>query len=204
MHLRLLIVGWVCLGLAGCGTLRDVAMGAREKLTAREAPRTKVFPATQRETYDAVRTAAGRMGYRFLRGGAAQGEFEAVSGLTANDSLRGSRQISMKVRLDGALDGGTEVSVRRPRSSSRSPPPAPGSRPRRRCATRHSTKCSSARSPKPCQPRRRRVRRTGTTRRAARLAEARFGLRTGWSRRTLTVRGCQSVWSAFAAMLPPA
>jgi hypothetical protein len=112
MHLRLLIVGWVCLGLAGCGTLRDAVMGAREKLTAREAPRTKVFPATQRETYDAVRTAAGRMGYRFLRGGAAQGEFEAVSGLTANDSLRGSRQISMKVRLDSALDGGTEVSVR--------------------------------------------------------------------------------------------
>jgi hypothetical protein len=111
MRLWLLVVGSMCLALAGCETLREATSGARERLTTREAPRTWVYSATQRETYEAVRTAASRMGYRFLRGGAAQGEFDAVSGLSANDSLRGSRQISMKVRLGAALDGGTEVSV---------------------------------------------------------------------------------------------
>ena len=99
------------LSLSGCESLSDAALSVREKISARESPHTKVYAAAPRATYEAVRVAAEQMGYRFLRGGPAQGEFDAVNGLAADDSLRGTRQIAMKVRLRATLDGGTELSV---------------------------------------------------------------------------------------------
>ena len=97
--------------LAGCESLSDATGSVREKVAARQQPRTKVFVADPRATYAAARVASDRMGYRFLRGGAAQGELDAVSGLSSGNDLRSARQVSMKVRLHAALDGGTEVSV---------------------------------------------------------------------------------------------
>lgn len=93
---------------SGCESLTD---NVREKFVT-PPPKTRLFAADSRATYAAARTAVEQIGFRFQRGGPAQGELEAVSGLTASDSLRSSRQVIMKVRLHAALDGGTEVTVR--------------------------------------------------------------------------------------------
>src|SRR5205823_3015086 len=69
------------------------------------------YATPSRTAYEAVRLAANQMGYRILRGGAAQGELEAVSGLASNDSLKGARQIAMKVKLHAATDTTTDVTV---------------------------------------------------------------------------------------------
>lgn len=105
----------LCLGLlslAGCETAADLGQSVRGRMAEREAPRVRVAAAQPRPTYEAVRTAATQMGYRFLRGGPAQGEFEAVSAIGVGDAPGSSRQIGMKVKLQPTLDGqGTRVSV---------------------------------------------------------------------------------------------
>ena len=97
--------------VAGCESLSDAAGSVREKLAPREEPRTKVYAAEKRATYEAARGAIDRLGFRVLRGGPAQGEIDAVNGIATDDSLRSARQISMKIRLKAALDGGTELRV---------------------------------------------------------------------------------------------
>jgi hypothetical protein len=62
--------------------------------------------------YDAVRVVAGQLGYRFVRGGAAQGEYEGVTTVRAGETMGTARQRSMKIKLSRALEGGTEVAVR--------------------------------------------------------------------------------------------
>lgn len=111
MNIRLLVflLGGFC--LAGCESISDATTGVRERLAARDAPKVKTFTADPRATYDAVKTAAMQMGYRFVRGGPAQGEFEAVSAVGAGERMGSSRQLAMKVRLQKALEGGTQVSV---------------------------------------------------------------------------------------------
>lgn len=107
------LFGLLCLALAGCESLSEATSSVREKLEAREAGRTKVFAAPARETYEAVRAAVGQMGYRFVRGGAAQGELEAVSGIGLGDRSGSSRQLGLKARLHfSEMAGGTEVNVR--------------------------------------------------------------------------------------------
>ena len=98
---------------AGCESLSDASASVREKIAARDQPRVKTFSAPSRETYDAVRQAAAKMGYRYVRGGPAQGQFEGVSEVGAGDLSGSSRQTSVKVRLHATLDGtGTDASVR--------------------------------------------------------------------------------------------
>jgi hypothetical protein len=98
--------------LVGCESFSDATSNVRERLAAREEGRTRNFAASQRATYVAVRAAAEQMGYRYLRGGPAQGFFEAVSGIGQGDANRSSRQIAMKVGLKPGVDEGTEVNVR--------------------------------------------------------------------------------------------
>src|SRR4051812_29860315 len=98
--------------LAGCESLSDATLNVREKFAAREEGRTKTYAAPSRVAYEAVRVAANQMGYRFVRGGAAQGELEAVSGVGTGDSLRTARQLRMKVRLHATDEKNTEVTVR--------------------------------------------------------------------------------------------
>ncbi len=99
--------------LAGCETASDFSGAVRERMAEREAPRVKIYAAEPRPTYEAVKAAALQMGYKFQRGGPAQGEFEAVSGIGQGENLGSSRQIGMKVRLQPTLDKkGTKVSVR--------------------------------------------------------------------------------------------
>ena len=95
--------------LSGCQS--GLSDDMHSVLGPREAPRSQVFQADQRATYAAVRTAALSMGYKFVRGGPAQGEFDALSGISGGDDPGSARQISMKVHLSPAAESGTEVEV---------------------------------------------------------------------------------------------
>jgi len=112
MNFRVLIVAFFALAFAGCESISDTASGVRERLAARSAPKVKTFSSELRPTYDAVRAAAIQMGYTFQRGGPAQGEFDAISGVGAGERLGTARQLAMKVRLRHPLSGGTEVAIR--------------------------------------------------------------------------------------------
>jgi len=83
----------------------------RGKLSSREQPRTHTYTADSRTTYEAARRASEQMGYRIVRGGAAQGVLEAMSGVATSDTMNSSRQISLNAKLTSTLDGGTEVSL---------------------------------------------------------------------------------------------
>jgi outer membrane lipoprotein SlyB len=100
------------LALVGCESMSDAATAVREKFAAREAPKVKTYTAEPRVTYEAVRAAAAHMGYRYVRGGPAQGEFEGLTGVASGEQTGSSRQLAMKVRLEKTLEGGTEVRVR--------------------------------------------------------------------------------------------
>jgi hypothetical protein len=96
--------------LVGCESLSDATASVREKLAARDQPQTHVYPeVAPRAVYEAARVAIGEMDFRVLRGGAAQGELDAISGVASGDTPHSARQISLKVRLHATLDGGTEV-----------------------------------------------------------------------------------------------
>jgi len=113
MKVRLLFAVASVAVLTGCESLSDARDDIRSKLAERSAPHVKTFAAPQKATYEAARTAVGQMGYRVLRGGAVQGELDAIAGVGQGDANRSSQQVSMKVRLHSTLDGhGTEVSVR--------------------------------------------------------------------------------------------
>jgi hypothetical protein len=90
----------------------DATTSVRERVSARDPVHAQTYAAEQRATYEAVRTAATQMGYRFLRGGPAQGEFEAVSAVGAGERMGSARQLAMKVKLERAPEGGTNVSVK--------------------------------------------------------------------------------------------
>ncbi|MEO6245096.1 MAG: hypothetical protein ABIQ12_06645 [Opitutaceae bacterium] len=113
MQLKLFFLVVGVLALAGCESLSDATGAVRDRMTARDEAKVQAFAATPRATYDAVRAAATEMGYRFVRGGPAQGEFEGIGSVRAGETHGSARQISMKVKLKATLDGlGTEVAVR--------------------------------------------------------------------------------------------
>lgn len=107
------LVAWILVSMAGCESVSDAAVGMRSRLAPRDEPRVHTFDAAPRLTYEAVRAAAAQMGYRFVRGGPAQGEFDAVSGISAGEQGGSSRQLSLKARLRATLDGkSTEITLR--------------------------------------------------------------------------------------------
>lgn len=102
----ILFLGILALGLfAGC----EAVSNAREKLSSREQPRIHTYAADPRAAYEAARRASEQMGYRFVRGGPAQGELEALSVIGTSDTMNSSRQISLNAKFVPTLDGGTEV-----------------------------------------------------------------------------------------------
>lgn len=112
IKLRTVWLALLSFGFAGCESLADATTTVRDKISERAEPRTRIVAAAPRLAYEAVRSATAQMGYRFLRGGPAQGEFDAVTGVSAGEMGRSSRQFFIKVRLEGTLDGkGTELSV---------------------------------------------------------------------------------------------
>jgi hypothetical protein len=95
--------------LAGCDS--GASDEVHSLLGPREAPKSRVFDAEQKATYEAVKEAADQMGFRFVRGGPAEGELEALSRITEGEDPGSSHQVSMKVHLHPAGDSGTEVVV---------------------------------------------------------------------------------------------
>jgi hypothetical protein len=111
MKILRLTLALLVLSLTGCESLSDMKDEFKEKLAARDQPRTQVFAAESRPTYEAARIAVDQMNFRFVRGGPAQGELEAISSVDSSESMHSARQISLKARLTPAPDGGTEVSL---------------------------------------------------------------------------------------------
>lgn len=108
MHRISILAAIMAVGfLAGCDSLS----GVRDKFTGRDERRTHLYAADPRATYEAARKAAEQMGYRFLRGGPAQGELEAITAVATSDTMTSSRQISMNVTFNPTPDGGTEASL---------------------------------------------------------------------------------------------
>jgi hypothetical protein len=96
---------------SGCDSLSSATDSIREKIAARDEPRVRDYSAPPRAVYEAVRVAAGQLGFRYVRGGPAQGEFEAVSGVGKGDVPNSARQVTMKVRIHEAGESGSEVTV---------------------------------------------------------------------------------------------
>jgi hypothetical protein len=96
--------------LAGCeSTLSD---DVRSALGPREAPRTRVYEADQKATYEAARKAVDDMEFKFQKGGPAEGKLEALSAISGGDEGAASaRQISMKVSMEPGPESGTQVEV---------------------------------------------------------------------------------------------
>ena len=111
MKILPLFLGLLMLALSGCESLSDMKDSVKETLASHDQPRTRIFAVDPRATYDAVRTAVDQMDYRFVRGGPAQGQLEAISNVDFSESMHSSRQITLKARLAPAADGGTEVSL---------------------------------------------------------------------------------------------
>jgi len=95
--------------LAGCES--DSSDIVHSVLSAREAPRSRTFQGETRAVYEAARAAADGMGYRFVRGGPAEGKLEALSGISGGDNSGSSRQISLKVQIGPAEVSGSEVTA---------------------------------------------------------------------------------------------
>lgn len=112
MKPKAVCIAFACFALVACESVSDATTRVRDRIAGRDETRAKTFSADQRTTYNAVRAAAQQMGYRFVRGGAAQGEFEGVSGVGRGDTTRSARQLAMKAKLEPNLEGGTQVSVR--------------------------------------------------------------------------------------------
>ncbi len=113
MAFRWLTVPIAAVALAGCESMSDAGRAVRERWEARNAGQVREFAAPPREIYDLLRRAAEQMGYRFLRGGPAQGRFEAVSAVRAGETHGSARQLRLQAELRPTLDGqGTAVTVR--------------------------------------------------------------------------------------------
>ena len=101
------IIILAALALAGCESMPGEVHGR----LGPPPETTRSFQAEPRTVYDAARVALARMEFRVTGGGPAQGRIEAVSGLSKKDSLQGTRQISMSIRIISLADGGSEVSA---------------------------------------------------------------------------------------------
>jgi hypothetical protein len=111
LFIFLTVVATLALGslFSGCDSLSNAADRVRDKLDARDESQVRDYSAPPRAVYEAVRMAASDLGFRFIRGGAAQGTFEAVSGVMGGDVPNSSRQVSMKVKIHEAGDGSEVV-----------------------------------------------------------------------------------------------
>ena len=96
--------------LAGCGSVgSDFTSNVREKFDG-PSYHTKTVLADPRSVFDAAKQSLDKVGFRFVSGGAAQGRIQALSDLTSSDSLKGTRQLSMTVKLS-PVAAGTAVAV---------------------------------------------------------------------------------------------
>ncbi|MET0263135.1 MAG: hypothetical protein ABW223_09575 [Rariglobus sp.] len=108
---RILFVLLACVAFSGCESVRnDFTSGVREKFNGPTYQK-RVFTADSQVLFEAARASAEELGFRVTRAGAAQGVIEGLSALASDDRLSGSRQRTIKVRLESTLDQGVELAV---------------------------------------------------------------------------------------------
>ena len=108
-HLAATTACIAALFLAGCES--DVSESVASALSPREAPRSRVFQADSKAVYPAARAALDEMGYRFEKGGPAEGKIEAISGISSGEDTGSSRQVSLKVHIEPTADASCEVTA---------------------------------------------------------------------------------------------
>jgi hypothetical protein len=96
-------------GLGGCAVADAAGQAVQRRLQDPAVER--VFPGAPRDVYGSLRAVVTRLGYRVVRGSAAQGELEAVSAVGAGVDPGSSRQLVLRIRLMAA-EGGTTAQVR--------------------------------------------------------------------------------------------
>jgi hypothetical protein len=105
------ILATVCCAFLLCGCDSGLSDDVRSALGPREAPKSRIFQANQKATYEAARKAVDEMEFRFQKGGPAEGKLEALSPIGGGDDIGSARQISMKVTMQPGPESGTEVEV---------------------------------------------------------------------------------------------
>jgi hypothetical protein len=96
-------------GLGGCAVADAAGQAFQRRLQDPAVER--VFPDAPRDVYGSARAVVTRLGYRVVRGSAAQGDLEAVSAVVPGGDPGSSRQLVLRVRLTPAQEG-TKVRVR--------------------------------------------------------------------------------------------
>lgn len=105
MKFVILALAALSLLLTGCQSMSSAAGSVKERWGLRNNGRARIVPADQRSVFDASLAAVKKMGFNVTRSGAAQGKIDAVGGLQTDNSLRSSRQVTVKVRIDEKGDG---------------------------------------------------------------------------------------------------
>ena len=100
----LLLAGALLLG--GCAAADSI----RESVAQDHAPHVRVFAAEPRATYAAAHAALEPMGFRFVHGGPAEGQLDALSAVMPGEAGENARQVSLHAEFHAA-EGGTEVKL---------------------------------------------------------------------------------------------
>jgi hypothetical protein len=104
-----LAFGALALSATGCSAVTAKIRDLREQAATRGTPHVRTFPVDRRAAYAAAVAALPKVGLQFQRGGAAQGELEAIGEQTAEGNGNRRSQLVLTLRLADNLDGGTEV-----------------------------------------------------------------------------------------------
>lgn len=96
--------------LSGCSSSDPLPLPGAVRERFAPTYRTRVVQADKRQTYDAAKLALKEIGFRFVNGGPAQGKLSGLNNVSLSSDGRGSRQLSIDVKLTPVPDG-TEVAV---------------------------------------------------------------------------------------------
>jgi hypothetical protein len=96
--------------LAGCASIHSVRESVRERFVG-TPPRVRTVQGDEKQVFAAARRALAKLGFQFERGGPAQGELEAISGIGTGDDFHSSRQRTITIHLLPGAEGHVEVEV---------------------------------------------------------------------------------------------
>ena len=96
---------------AGGSSVTDKIRDLREKAATRGTPHVRLFAVDRRAAYAAAVAALPKVGLQYQRGGAAQGELEAITEQSAEGNGNRRSQLVLTVRFADTLDGSSEVRV---------------------------------------------------------------------------------------------
>jgi hypothetical protein len=109
MKAYVLLACFLCLALSGCES--DDFGKSVGAIVNRGEPKTRIFKADPKTTYEAAKAALASIEYRYTKGGPAQGKLEGISDIMTGETPGQSRQVSVKVTLQPTLDGQTAVGL---------------------------------------------------------------------------------------------